>query len=202
MVVSGSRAMELTPEERDGILEVGNIGTGQASGYLSELVGERVELAVPYVDIVSFSDAVSPVPVQEGQHVNVRLATRGVEGSIVLDFPVESGVRFLNRVDGTDGDALDAEGRERLREVGEGVAERFMQAIDQFLTLDLDVGGGEVSTEQPSTLLNRIATEDGGSEALLIATPFTIDTDVEGQLLLLITAEDAEKLVDALDAML
>lgn len=197
--------MELTPEERDGILELGNIGTGQASSYLAEVVDGKITLDVPSIHILSFSDAVDPVPdvlVEKERHVNACLPTKGMAGRIVLDFPEQSGIRFLSRMEDDDREAFDAEGRERLREVGEGVAERFLQAIDQFLSLDLEAGEGEVSGEHPSALLHRLATRDGRSEALLVATPFTIDTDVEGQLLLLITAEDAEKLVDALDAML
>lgn len=197
--------MDLTREERDGILELGNIGTGQASSYLADVVDGKIKLDVPSLHILSFSDAVDPVPdevVEEDRHVNACLSTKGMNGRIVLDFPEQSGIRFISRVDGADREALDAEGWERLQEVGEGVAERFLQAIDQFLSLNLAAGDGEVSGEQPSALLHRLATRDGRSEALLVATPFTIDADVEGQLLLLITAEDAEKLVDALDAML
>lgn len=198
--------MELTPDERDGITELGNIGTGKASVYLAELVGDDVDLDVPYVEIVSFSDAVNALPdavIQEERHVNAYLSTEGVHGNIVLDFPSDSVCPFLSRVDGSEFDTLDEEGRQRLHEVGMGVAERFLQAIDQFLSLDLGIGEGQVSSEHPTSLLRRLATaEDGDSEALLIATPFTIAPDIRGQLLLLITADDAEELVDALDAMM
>ncbi|MCX7731137.1 MAG: chemotaxis protein CheC, partial [Candidatus Caldatribacterium sp.] len=91
----------LRPEERDVIGELGNISMGSAATALSGLLGKRVEITVPQVEVVEKERVPALFP---ERHLLVRvLYQEGLQGENVLFVKEEDAKVMVNLMMGGDG---------------------------------------------------------------------------------------------------
>ena len=89
--------IKLTELQKDALGELFNIGMGRASASLSEMVGEEVELSVPLVEILPYSEAIENISITVGQEVTaVRETFKGAFwGDALLLFPENQSLQLV-----------------------------------------------------------------------------------------------------------
>jgi CheY-specific phosphatase CheX len=122
---------QLTPQQNDMLTELANIGMGHAASTLNNLIGHRVRLQVPSVEIISHAH---PALTGDGSVAAVSMGFRGsFSGNAALMFPAESAAILVAAL---TGEAPDADLSEELRagtlaEVGNILLNGVMGSIMQ-----------------------------------------------------------------------
>lgn len=167
--------MTLHPDHEDAIKEVVNIGIGRAAATLSELMGTRIELALPHVAIGAatgprglmsrLGPAAAPPLVAIAQDFSGPCS-----GRAALVLPLPCGIRLARILGGVEGgtDELDIELCGILTEVGNimlnGVLGSLANALDAWLAYGVPRFYGAL---EPALLAQADAAGDG--RGLMIA---------------------------------
>lgn len=201
---------QLTSLQKDGLREIGNIGTGKAASYLSERLDREVMIDVPHVDITSLPDSVQDVPdlleeQNDTKHIGALCPTDTVNGGFLLSFPREDHVRFLHLLEDADitGGASD---RENFLTISQQIADYYLDAVDQLLSVDVHCGPPRLMYLPQRTMLiqtavsiyNEMAQQEL-PDVLVIKTGFTVTDQVQGSMLLLVQVSDTGELLSALE---
>ncbi|MCS7241145.1 flagellar motor switch phosphatase FliY [Candidatus Caldatribacterium sp.] len=138
----------LRPEERDVIGELGNISMGSAATALSGLLGKRVEITVPQVEVVEKERVPALFP---ERHLLVRvLYQEGLQGENVLFVKEEDAKVMVNLMMGGDGKSGLPE------ELGEievsAVSEAMNQMMGSACTAMSDFLGRRINISPPETI--------------------------------------------------
>lgn len=204
---------QLSDMEQEGMQTIGNIGTGQASKYLSDVVGSRIYTSVPEVDIIEIPENIAEVPdifeENSGRSIaGILMPTTGIEGSIMVTFSKEDSLEFLNLVTGGDHDRIDEAGKKELKEIGERIADIYLETLKKFLQIETGHGHSRLVMMPFGTLLAHVASlivpddeENNGTEnpqALVIKTDFSIQDKVNGDIALILEVDETEKILEAL----
>jgi chemotaxis protein CheC len=203
----GSRAKQrraaLTPEQRDALTELINVGVGRAAASLNELVGGHVELNVPHVEILSLGELPAQLPeLGKDRLSSVQMTFRGgLEGSAFLIFPQASAARLLTVVTGEDqgrGD-IDSLRSGALTEVGNILINSVIGTLSNVLERPLRYSTPVYEEEPMMDLLMKQERKD--PLILLAKTTFVIrQMQIEGNLLLLFELESFDSLMNAVEA--
>ncbi|MBI1344652.1 chemotaxis protein CheC [bacterium] len=120
--MNGVLGYSITEEAIDVLTELVNIGVGRAAASLSELIGERIELAVPRLRLEKAEEqAARSLGQHHGQSTVVLQDFHGhFAGRSALVFPAESGLVLASLLSGADETTseLDLELQGLLLEVG------------------------------------------------------------------------------------
>lgn len=129
--------MQLVDENLDAMTEVVNIGVGRAAASLSELVGDRIELHVPELRMVTLAEADE---INQGR-ISVLQAFAGeISGKALLSFPDSSGRNLAALLAGhTSADDIQScEVSGILSEVGNIVLNGVLGSIANVLSGNLE----------------------------------------------------------------
>ncbi len=136
--------MKISHDELDAIRELINIGVGRAAGALNDMVGQSVQLNVPFVSQVAVEDIGQLIGDEQGSPMAcVRLHFEGgLRGAADLLFPAESGSKLVALLTGEDPLATD---RDNLRaatltEVGNILLNGLMGSITNIIGEHLEYG--------------------------------------------------------------
>ena len=92
------KKLELTEKQLDALRELGNIGAGNAATALSQLLGKKVTMSVPKIDIIPIERVPNLMGEPDALVVGVYLRILGdVLGSLLLTFPRESAFSSVAR---------------------------------------------------------------------------------------------------------
>lgn len=87
---------KITSIHLDVLKEIGNIGAAHAATALSDLLNKKVDMRVPKVEMVSFSDMMELAGGSETVVVGIFLRIEGdVEGSMFFVLPIEQANKFI-----------------------------------------------------------------------------------------------------------
>ncbi len=201
---------QLTRLEREGIQELGNIGAGQAASYLSEILDRPVDINIPEVDVVPLPQSVTETPdlfddLQGSHIVGVYVPTTGLPGGALLSFTQEDCRQFLSAVLDSDVAQIRDQEEERLTEIGEQLADAYLDAVTQFLPVSVDHEAGRTITMPEGTMVAHIAStiypqndNDGTPDVLVVKSTLSIGDIAEGHMLLLLRMAKTDRLINAL----
>lgn len=133
-----------TDLQRDALGELANVGCGQASTALAQMLGRRVDLSVPQVRALDLADAVEALGAPEEIVTAVVLPVRGdFAAAVLLVFSADdvASLCTLLGVDPTD----DAMAKSAVSEIGNILGTAYLNAI-------VALGGGEAEPEPPMTV--------------------------------------------------
>ena len=90
---------QLTHEYFDVLKELGNIGAGNATTALAELINCKVDMMVPQVRLLEFSELGDLLGGEEQVLVGIYLQVEGdVDGSMMFTLPQESAMHLVNKL--------------------------------------------------------------------------------------------------------
>ncbi|SOC35571.1 chemotaxis protein CheC [Ureibacillus acetophenoni] len=135
--------MKITALHLDILKEIGNIGAAHAATSLSNLVGRKIDMRVPNVDMVNFTDMMELAGGSENVVVGIYLRIEGdVEGSMFFILPVEQANRFIQRLIQDEqfdfsNNLVSEIGLSAMQELGNILSGSYLSALSDFTGLKI-----------------------------------------------------------------
>lgn len=188
------------PLEIDLLKELGNIGLGNATVSLSQMLkNEKIGMTVPEVSFISISEVPEQVGGPEKPVAAVFSKAMG-KSSFYLIFlmPVESARGIIRAL--TDYKIYDfcAYGRSVIREVGNIIGASFLNALSFLTGLTFRPTPPVLAVDMAGAVLGTVFAETGCAEdyILLIKTFFNTEaTNIEGYLFIIPDLEGLKKII-------
>ncbi len=191
---------ELSELQKDALGELLNIGMGQASASLSEMVGEEVELSVPHVETLSREETVTHINKLVGKEITaVKESFNGAFwGDAMLLFPKDHSLKLVKAI--IKDDTLPAEmllemEQEALTEVGNIILNACLGSLANIFQENLEFSLPQYSHGNCISLLNIDTSSTTPEGVLLLQMNFSLKkTKVSGYLTLIMDVTSMEAL--------
>lgn len=163
----------------DVLREIGNIGAGNATTALSQMINSRVEMKVPKVELLEFKELSDIVGGAENIVVGI-LFTLGndIDGMMMfmLDMPAARhlvNILMGNAEGGEDGNFTEME-LSALNEIGNIISGAYLSSLSSLTNLTISSSIPYMAIDMAGAILSVPAIEFGkiGDRALLIQTEF------------------------------
>ena len=190
----------------DVLKEIGNIGAGNATTALSQMINTKVDMQVPKVELLGFQELPDIVGGAEKIVVGILVNLEGdVDGMMM--FMVDK-VCAHNLVDilmgkkpSNDDSDFDEISLSALQEIGNIIAGAYLNSLSSLTNLVITESIPYLSVDMAGAILSVPAIEFGkiGDKALLIQSRFLDDDmSVDGFFILIPTLESYDKIFGAL----
>ena len=189
--------------EFDVLTEIGNIGAGNA---LSQLINARIDMRVPKVDLLGFSELAEIVGGAETLVAGILLSLEGDVDGMML-FVLESSAahllvdQLMGCVSGENkGDFSEME-QSALMEIGNIIAGAYLSSISELTNMKITSSVPYLAVDMAGAILSVPAIEFGklGDKALLIESKFKdLDVDISGYFILIPTLESYGRILTSL----
>jgi chemotaxis protein CheC len=199
---------ELDEFQKDALQELGSLGSGKASAELSRMVGTKVNLEVPFVNLVPTSSVPDLVGGPKRLVVGTYSHVSGdVTGTMVVVFPIKSAkmlVDVLRKQPSGTCDVLTEDDRTQLKAVGEILSKAYLETLVEFLGIKATYDAPRIVSAFGESLPDFVLLNIQGDSALLLKTIFNVPAteELEGNFVLLLTADSIEKLLETIKAKL
>lgn len=163
--------MEFSQEQIDALTEVFNIGVGRAAASLGDLLGTRIELRVPQIQIK---------PCLESQEAGLAILQSfegGVSGTALLAFPTDSGQQLAKLLGGygPDDDLPAIELSGILSEVGNIVLNGVLGSFANMIETDLTYCVPDFFVDHPLEDLVQNSSSNATPDSIVVAdTNFSV----------------------------
>lgn len=134
---------KITSLHLDVLKEIGNIGAAHAATALSSLLGKKIEMKVPKVEMVSFSEMMELAGGSENVVVGIYLRIEGdAEGSMFFILPIEQANRFIRRLINDEqfdfsNKPVSELGLSAMQEMGNILSGSYLSALSDFTNLNI-----------------------------------------------------------------
>lgn len=204
---------ELTSQYFDVLKELGNIGAGNATTALAQMIGCKVDMSVPQVRLLEFKEVGEIVGGEERIMVSIYLQVEGdVEGSIMFMLNKAAAAHMVNKLMGgmlgiDETNAAEYEFGEMecsaIKEVGNIITGAYLNALSGLTNLKIYPSVPQLGIDMAGALLSVPAVEFGvmGDNILLIQTKFSDDVELDGYFILIPDMESYERILMSLGVM-
>ncbi|MFB6208008.1 MAG: chemotaxis protein CheC [Candidatus Nanohaloarchaea archaeon] len=188
---------ELNEKQRDELQELGNIGAGRASKYLSEIVEHKVDVSVPEVEITTLTGPETAKQIfdkpAETEVTAVLMPISHPSGVITFSFTQEDYLKFLKLWgEGSTGD------RQNFLETSKEVSDFYLQAIQTLLGIEINESTPRLISLDLNALMIHSSATLSQADSLIINTVLTIK-DIECEITLFLELEDIDEVLEALE---
>lgn len=195
----------LTPQQKDTITEIINIGVGKGSASLSQMIDGEIILNVPYVNLISFDQVFSELKKLQVSDVHaVELKFSGeYEGLANIILPEDSAKLLASMLIHEDPDsAAIVEMKDGLMiEVGNIILNAIMGSFGNMLDAPLDYHMPK-SYQGDITKIYGELDQERFNQILICRTNFRIrDKDISGEILIMYEMSSFSKLKAVLDKL-
>ena len=199
---------QLNDIQYDVLREIGNIGAGNATTALSQMLNQKMDMSVPKVALVPFNEISDVMGSEDQTVVGIMLGFEGdVEGIMMFLFDTKSAHHWVNTLmmrDKEDGVEEAAEFSDMdmsaLNEIGNIVSGSYLTAISKLTNLKMISTVPEMTIDMIGALLSVPASEFGkyGDKLLLIQSQFGELDFVNGYFLMIPELNSYDKLLESL----
>ena len=199
---------ELNEIQYDVLREIGNIGAGNATTALSQMLNQKMDMSVPKVALVPFNEISEIMGPEDQTVVGILLGFEGdIYGMMMFLFDTKSAHHLVNALMMQDRDTGVDSGADfsememsALKEIGNIVSGSYLTAISKLTTLKMISTIPEMTIDMIGALLSVPASEFGkyGDKLLLIQSQFGEMDFVNGYFLMIPELESYDKLLDSL----
>lgn len=193
--------------EFDVLTEIGNIGAGNATTALSQLINTRIDMNVPRVKLLTFAELAQVIGGEETLVAGILLTLEGdIQGSLL--FILESDAarvlvqRLVGLTSGLDSDTFTEIEISALQEIGNIITGAYLSAISSLTKLTISISVPSLALDMAGAILSVPAIEFGklGDKALLIESRFKdLDVmDISGYFILIPTMESYARILKSL----
>lgn len=191
----------MNQEFYDVLREIGNIGAGNATTALAQMLGCKVDMAVPQVRILEFSEVGAIMGGEEQLMAGIYLMVEGdVTGSILFLLEKESARKLISKLMGMEvsGSELSEMEQSALKEIGNIITASYLNSLSTLTQLVIYPSVPALSIDMAGAILSVPAIEFGtmGDKLLLIQTQFYEGLD--GYFILVPDLESYDKILGAL----
>ncbi len=189
----------------DVLTEIGNIGAGNATTALSQLINAKIDMRVPQVQMLTFPELSEIVGGAENLVAGILLSLSGDIDGMML-FVLESSsarllVQQLMGMEPASTDSFTEMETSALQEIGNIITGAYLSAISSMTGLTIDVSVPSLAFDMAGAILSVPAIEFGkmGDQALLIESRFVdLDVDISGYFILIPTMESYKHMLKVL----
>lgn len=199
---------DLSTVQYDVLKEVGNIGAGNATTALSLMINKRIDIGVPQVRLVDFSEISSIIGSEENVMVSILIMLTGdISGMMMfmMNEPVARNlVNILMGTEKSSDELFDEIELSAVMEIGNIIAGAYLRSLSELTGLSMDVSVPMLQIDMAGAILSVPAIEFSkiGDKVLLIETEFDDDIDtnvpISGYYVLVPELESYEKILESL----
>ena len=171
---AGTGAFGFSELQRSALLEIANIGSGNAATALSQLLGKPVEIAYAEALLATLAEAADKIGAAASQSAVVDTPVANDGGKVLLLFPDNAGEQLCELF----GTRLDDEmGRSALREVGNILASSYLNAVVEMTGMTLDPEPPTIEVDLLGSLVQRsLAGAAASDPTVLMRSVMTVES--------------------------
>lgn len=192
----------------DVLREIGNVGAGNATTAIANMMGDRIDMKVPSVKLLEVSELGTAVGAEDDTVIGIFLEVQhDIEGSMMFLLNMESGHYMVNKLMGRD-TSFDADFDEMdlsaLKEIGNIIAASYLSALAGLTNLVITPSVPYIAVDMAASILSVPAIQFGqyGDYALLIQTEICSDVAIDGYFILMPEQESYEKILASLGILM
>ena len=196
---------DLNSMRYDILREVGNIGAGNATTALSQLINSKIDMNVPKVELLDFSALADVVGSAEAIVVGILLNLSGdIDGMMMFMMEHDAAHRLVNRLVGKDienNEAFNDMELSALKEIGNIISGAYLSALSSLTNLKIVESVPFMAIDMAGAILSvpAIAFGELGDKALLIESEFNqTEYSVNGFFILIPTEESYGRILSSL----
>ena len=195
---------ELSEKYSDLLKELGNIGAGNATSALSQMMGMKLDMDIPDVRLLEFKDVGSAMGGADQVMVGIYLLAEGdINGSMMFMLGTKSARNLVNVLmstpDNTSEELTEIE-LSALKEVGNIITGAYLNSLSMLTGLSMLPSVPSIAVDMMGAILSVPAIAFGieADEILLVDTQFSSDVQMEGYFIMLPDMDSYAKILKAL----
>lgn len=196
---------QMTQEHLDVLKELGNIGAGNATTALAQMLGCKLDMSVPQVKILEFYEVGSLIGGEEQLLVGVYLAIEGdINGSIMFLMGVETAKHLVSKLMPVEmmeeGMSFSEMELSALQEVGNIITGAYLNSLASLTNMMIIPSTPALAIDMAAAILSIPAIEFGTmrDNILLINTRFFDEIALDGYFILVPDVESYAKMLSSL----
>lgn len=188
----------------DVLKEIGNIGAGNAMTALSQMLQCKVDMKVPQVRLLEFSEVGELMGGEEQLMAAVLLAVEGdITGYMMFLVEEKSARHLINKITGgmlPEGMEFEEMGLSAMQEVGNIITGAYLNSLSSMTNMKVFPSPPAVTVDMAGAILSVPAIQFGiyGDKILLIQSQFYDEVQLDGYFILIPDLESYEKILTAL----
>jgi len=201
--VSGLNLDEMSQEYFDILRELGNIGAGNATTALAEMLQCKVDMSVPKVALLEFKEVGAAMGGEEQLMAGIYLGVEGdITGSIMFLLEKSSARFLVSKLMGMEmeGDDFSEMEFSALKEVGNIITGAYLNSLSSLTNLKIFPTVPDIAVDMAGAIMSVPAIQFGivWDKMLLIQTQFFDDVAIDGYFILIPDVESYSKILSAL----
>ena len=193
----------MSQEYYDVLKELGNIGAGNATTALAQMLQCKVDMSVPQVKLLEFKDVATLMGGEEQLLAGIYLGVEGdINGSIMFLLEQKSARHLVGKLMGMtiEGDKFTEMEISALQEVGNIITGSYLNSLSMMTNLKIYPTIPSLAMDMAAAILSVPAIEFGviGDNILLIQTQFFDEIQLDGYFILIPELESYVKILSSL----
>ncbi|MBQ2801669.1 MAG: chemotaxis protein CheC [Lachnospiraceae bacterium] len=182
---------EIDNKYYDVLREIGNIGAGNATTALAQLLNMKLDMRVPKVELLEFNKLAETICGEEDIVVGIYLFLEGdINGSMMFMLEEQSSHILVNHLMGRDTTNMEPFNEmdfSALQEIGNIITGAYLSSLSGLTGLYINASVPYLTVDMAGAILSVPAIEFGklGDRALLIETEFGDDIAINGYFILI-----------------
>ena len=194
---------ELTSQYADLLRELGNIGAGNATTALAQMLDIKLDMSVPGVKLLEFKDVGPAMGGADQIMVGIYLMVEGdIDGSMMFLLNCPSARKLVNILMMKQSEELTFDDMElsALKEIGNIITGAYLNSLSLMTNLAIVPSVPYVAVDMAGAILSVPAIEFGtdADQILMIDTQFTTDEKLEGYFIMLPNMDSYGKILSSL----
>ncbi|MFR4352149.1 MAG: chemotaxis protein CheC [Roseburia sp.] len=192
----------------DVLRELGNIGAGNATSAIANMLGMKMDMHVPSIRLMEVSKLGMAIGEEDETIVGIFLEVeKDINGSMMFLMEIPSARYLVNKLMMQDTSADTPFGEmelSALKEIGNIIAGSYLSALSSLTNLVILPSIPYIAVDMAASILSVPAIEFGqyGDNALLIQTEICADIEINGYFILMPEQDSYEKILTALGIVL
>ncbi len=187
----------------DVLKELGNIGAGNATTALAQMMQCKVDMSVPQVRLLEFKEMGEMIGGEEIIMAGIYLAIEGdVTGSIMFLLEKQAARHLVNKLMGMqiEGEEFSEMEFSALKEVGNIITGAYLNSLSSLTNLVIYPSVPDLTVDMAGAILSVPAIQFGklGDKMLLIQTQFFDDMVLDGYFILVPNLDSYGRILSAL----
>lgn len=195
---------KISQEYFDVLKELGNIGAGNATTALAQMLQCKVDMKVPQVRLLDFKDVGAMIGGEEQIMTGIYLGVEGdISGSIMFLMDLSTAKHLVSKMMmgmESGGDEFNEMELSALREVGNIITGSYLNSLSDLTRLTIYPTIPDIATDMAGAILSVPAIAFGvyGDKILLIQTQFSDEMELNGYFILVPDADSYAKILSSL----
>lgn len=197
----------MSNEYFDVLKELGNIGAGNATTALSQMIQCKIDMAVPQVQLLEFKELGAAMGGEEVVMAGIYLAIDGdIKGSIMFLLEKKAAKHLVAKLMGMESEQEDLSEMElsALKEVGNIITGAYLNSLSSITNLTIYPSVPDLTVDMAGAILSVPAIEFAalGDRMLMIQTQFFDEMVLDGYFILIPDLDSYGKMLAALGVSL